>query len=129
MREILFRGKDQNGKWYEGQLIKNKLGYFISTEENPHYCSEYGYIELDNPIKVKPETVGQFTGLTDKNGVKVFEDSIINYLGSIGVVFYDKDTAMYMVNFKLHKSNWSFDSMDEPFEIIGNIHDNPEYLK
>jgi hypothetical protein len=60
-REILFRGKDKSGIWHEGHLC-------YSEQENIYYI---GYTELLNPVI--PETVGQFTGLTDKNGDKIFE--------------------------------------------------------
>jgi hypothetical protein len=53
MREILFRAKSiQTGEWIEGIPIKTHLGLFISFEENPHYCSQYGYMEIDDILMV-----------------------------------------------------------------------------
>lgn len=74
MREILFRAKSiQTGEWIEGIPIKTHLGLFISFEENPHYCSQYGYMEIDDILMVGEKTLCQFTGLCDKNGNKIWE--------------------------------------------------------
>lgn len=75
------------------------------------------------------EYVRESTGLTDKNGVDVFESDIIEYKGAKGVVYYDNDIAMFMVRFEYLRSNYSFDSVDEEFEVIGNIHEHPNLLK
>lgn len=78
MREILFRAKSiQTGEWIEGIPIKTHLGLFISFEENPHYCSQYGYMEIDDILMVGEKTLCQFTGLCDKNGKKIWENDIV----------------------------------------------------
>jgi uncharacterized phage protein (TIGR01671 family) len=113
MREILFRGKDKNGKWEYGFLS-------YASQEEIYYI---GVTELLTPVD--PNTVGQFTGLLDKNGKKIFEGDIMNQsdkYGSITVkVTYCK------IGFKLigikEPNYWNFNS---EFEIIGNIQDNPE---
>lgn len=69
MREILFRGKRiDNGEWVEGSLLTTKYNTYII----PMYDE---FVSYQKPISVNSETIGQFTGLTDKNGVKIFEDS------------------------------------------------------
>ena len=110
MREILFRGKGRdNGKWYEGDLGTLAHKRFIDDGK-------------DN-ARVIPETVGQFTGLTDKNGKKIFEGDIV----AMG-----KGRA-YEV--KYNNGSYYMDGIAIPikfvdrFEVIGNIHDNPELLK
>lgn len=78
MREILFRAKSiQTGEWIEGIPIKTHLGLFISFEENPHYCSQYGYMEIDDILMIGEKTLCQFTGLCDKNGKKIWENDIV----------------------------------------------------
>lgn len=123
MREILFRGKGthghKTGKWVYGNYAKdfwgiNHKGYGILPIEG-------GYNEVD------PETVGQYTGLTDNNGTKIFEGDIVEFKEENGEIVYDEKQAMFIVNF----DTWctDFDHI-YPFEleIIGNIHDNPELL-
>jgi len=106
MREILFRGKSSiNSKWVYGFLS-------YAEQEDKYYI---GVMELMTPVLEK--TVGQFTGLTDKNGVKIFEGDIVE-----SDEFYPSK-----VNFK----NGSFyfwdlqitEAFPEYWEIIGNIHD------
>ena len=126
MREILFRGKrTDNHKWIEGTGVFNDgVNTWIFANE-PNRAIAYGM----QHYVVKPETVGQYTGLTDKNGKKIFEGDIINieypittvkcavveYVGSAFVGSTDCDA-------------WDLDNY-YALEVIGNIHDNPELLK
>lgn len=127
MREILFRGKTPSGEWVEGDYVTDMFTKtpFINTNRN-------GY------EKVLPETVGQYTGLTDKNGKKIFEGDICSFVdfhsGSDmetyceGVWEYE-DCYFYITN------RLSCETTDLICEgkfdgyVIGNIYDNPELLK
>ena len=118
MREILFRGKRWNdGEWLEGTL------YRLAYEFDP-------FIMLANrhgeSYQVKPETVGQFTGLTDKNGKKVFEGDIIKAIASNPVG--EDVQATVIVRLDDYELMWDIEHSHE-IEVIGNIHDNPELLK
>ena len=122
MREILFRGKTELGRWIEGDLLQY-LGY--GKVHIVRHCLGAGGQE------VIPETVGQYTGLTDKNGKKIFEGDIVtNHKGDIGrVTWYEEYCAFMIYSITENKVYWLFDNDFSLIEIIGNIHDNPELLK
>ena len=116
MREILFRGKSiDNGKWIYGYAAMSG-GTFIICDNGLTYG---GFIVYE----VIPETVGQFTGLTDKNGVRIFEGDILQYewSGKKNI-----DYIEYSGNMFTYSECIRFSLSDD--EVIGNIHDNPEIL-
>ena len=84
---------------------------------------------------VDSSTVGQYTGLTDKNGKKIFEGDIIKvpdccHCGdAVGFVYYDCDEAAYCAKCWGIKYQLGADLSSDSIEIIGNIHDNPELLE
>ena len=144
MREILFRGIDSlTGKWVQGDLLHISSGCIIyhgSQTESEIKENTGAAIELlINEISVvKPKTVGQFTGLTDKNGVKIFEGDIIQdkYDESCNHVikYFEEESCFGVLYIGLNGSltpmsrlakDWinEFDKV-----VIGNIHKNPELL-
>lgn len=122
MREILFRGKDiDNGIFVTGYLIGNDTSKKYITLVGNH-CKE-----------VIPETVGQYTGLTDKNGKKIFEGDILKFIDSdcegiyLKVVF--KDCAFLLDDNGIIPENLLPSYSWLGLEVIGNIHDNPDLLE
>lgn len=126
MREILFRGKRaDNGEWVEGFYIESKYHndrnlYRIVEKDN--WCDEYeGYYY--NEYDVIPETVGQFTGLTDRNGNKIFEGDIVAVEGENiqAVVKYRDDKAAFFV--ENDDEEEYFGEAETDVIVIGNIYD------
>lgn len=131
MREILFRGKCNEigkkcGQWIEGFYAKDDGKPLIA-------------INKDNGINgyfVDPSTVGQFTGVTDKNGEKIFEGDIVKHeSGAIvlfhKVVFERRNGCAYFGAVMGEYETWGFCNSFPPtlVEVVGNIYDNPELLE
>ena len=128
MREILFRGKSTYTEiWYEGWYVPPVDYNGKHWDASISYKVESGHLE---DVEVIPETVGQFTGLTDKNGKKIFEGDILKgYWSTVLVIFYDEISTSYRVKTSTgYEREPSYYGVDK-FEVIGNIHDNPELIK
>ena len=142
MRDILFRAKTLSGKWVEGAYYKQEL--FYGDKEDAHIIIT-SKETLDNDFALEryiviPETIGQYTGLTDKNGKKIFEGDIVKHFDNsekkkydIGEIYYDTKLLMWRrtTQGSFHKSlinSYKLNS-DCIYEVIGNIHDNPELRK
>lgn len=144
MREILFRGKrTDNGEWVSGYYVCRKRPYFKDKGVNlEHFICRNLEIEngdckqfVDTIMTahlVDPETIGQYTGLTDMNGNKIFEGDIVwndyDDDDDKGKVEWDKDMAKFIITFSTFTINFDSIYKDE-LEIIGNVYDTPELLK
>jgi uncharacterized phage protein (TIGR01671 family) len=131
MREILFRGKRiNNGEWMCGSLLKVTYDgntYNLIFADN--FLFVFGEATAMEHACVDPETIGQFTGLTDKNGKKIFEGDIVEVIHE-GVYRCRWDEGNF--EFGLTNGTESFGiGYISPHDIvvIGNIHDNPELLE
>lgn len=142
MRKILFRGKrTDNGEWVCGYYVLRKRPYFKDKGANfEHIICDNLVIDDFNdkqfvdtiPItySVDPETVGQYTDLTDTNGRKIFEGDIVwdSYDEDYGKVEWDNDMAKFIITYSTFTVD--FDSVyGEELEIVGNVYDNPELLE
>ena len=145
MREILFRGKTKTGFWIEGFLFQTECDgvkeWCISM--SPLSANDYSEI-LGDYGEVIPETVGQYTGLTDKNGNKIFEGDIVSTKYKLGrggyyvfEVYYNENLCQFAltINSGSYTKNQQYDWLQltslkaGKVEVIRTIHDNPELLK
>ena len=163
MREILFRGKNiDSGEWVDGCYFRT-----LSNDEHIHCIISINNFKklwgkrfkaLGRAVEVDGKTVGQYTGLTDKNGKRIFEGDIVKAFGMIGEIVqecgafgiqimpcidYDLleceipygNNANFCFNdnfISLWELWWNYQQDDEPLEVVevvGNIHDSPELLK
>lgn len=127
MREILFRGKRLNdGSWVYGYYVHQYGSNLIYTDK------EHAEYEFDN-IHVVPATVGQYTGMQDKNGTRIFEGDIVEGADfceeeGFGEIIWDEDAARFAVigsGLTVDFDNYY------GYELLvrGNVHDNPELLE
>ena len=142
MREILFRGKMDNGEWVYGSFCMD------AREQFNGLCGVDGFIRLYDKAKgkmqtyeVDRETVGQYTGLMDKNGKRIFEGDIVaqnwydydeprdDSFGKVVFCEYDCSFSVMDVNKDGFMPLGRCGSYHWEVEVIGNIHDNPELLK
>lgn len=129
MREILFRGKRRdNNKWYYGNYLFLHLPYVDWTGKESSKKEDVHYIEPKDGINIAvfTETVGQFTGMCDKNGVKIFEGDIIHVVtpntSKDCRVRYECGQFCIGINMPLAYVYYSA-------EVIGNIYDNLELME
>ena len=127
MREILFRGKTtDSGEWVEGYYV-----HYDDIKDNGKDDCDY-IVQKHNGVQfpfvqVIPETVGQHTGLTDKNGTKIFEWDIVKHsIGTFVVKYLD---GMFCCSCIEAEYLTNLGSLSNDCVVIGNIHDNPELLK
>ena len=121
MREILFRGKRvDDGEWVEGDLLHS----YFKKGDTCICCPDWTNIK-----QVDPSTVGQYTGLVDKHGVKIFEGDILkDSLGWVCTVRWDGDNGRFLGYHKKPRGDTyvCYVGREPAQEIIGNIHDNPD---
>lgn len=132
MRVIEFRGKDEQGKWIYGNLVRyteddgEQITCIVSTTR----CKISAEVVF---VVVNPDTVGQYIGLKDKHGNKIYEGDIIKHVGGMRRNEQGEwvDNPEFMtVEYIDARFNVDFYSKCTfSIEVIGNIHDNPELIK
>ena len=135
MREIIFRGKRlDNGEWVDGYLYEHEPALVGIASENDvpepskWFIARTGFADWNMPrpvefVEIDPSTVEQYTGLKDKNGQRIFEGDILSLRAGRPHVVRFKDGAFILEDSAIPIS------FAIKFEIIGNIYDNPEFLK
>lgn len=122
-REILFRGKDKaTNQWVYGDYTHNE-------GLNTHYISRNVNNTSRKAWEVDPDTIGQYTGLKDKNGNKIFEGDIVEFTNldlPNMVIRFDNGSFMLCED---ENSTYEELRMNYVVEVVGNIHDNPELIK
>lgn len=138
-----YRGRNiETGEWVYGHLFYFDDGrHFISptgTDVVGGYGGAPAKYRLESLVcfEINPETVGQSTGLKDKNGVEIFEgDILVNQYGNVGYVAYLQQEAGFVVvkkksDYRLgHRNTGESYDVTTNHEVIGNIHSNPELLE
>ena len=132
MREILFRGKRTiNGDWVYGDFVRGnerkslRDSIFVYDSETQSF----------NDYEINPSTLGQYTGLTDKNGERIFEGDVAKVLQGKNkdIAYVGFENGSFMLYPKTgniyERTLWSYWYNDWDVEVIGNITDNPELLE
>lgn len=129
MREILFKAKRlDNGEWVEGYYVYCRKRHYILPVLN----KAIGFDEREDEwVEVDPDTICQYTGLTDKNGKKIWENDIVrNEKGDIGVAQWFEEHAAFMIWNKTKNCVCYLAENDfSKIEIVGNEFYNPELLE
>lgn len=136
-REISFKGKRiDNSEWVEGYLfdngfLENKkmfVGGFVIEKYRGAAADDWDVTGIDF-YEVDPETICQYTGLTDKNGKKIWENDIVKDDVAFGSVVWDEHYTQFMINDVRYDENQEYTDWWNGVEVIGNIFDNPELLE
>ena len=137
MREILFKAKRKdNGEWVEGY-------YRADPDLDTHYICGWNYYASENGLErepfeeeINPDTLCQYTGFTDKNGKKIWENDILkanldeSYPENITYIKILWNECRFCVNENYSTDIWTLEKWDaEHFQVCGNIFDNPDLLE
>ena len=133
MREIIYRGKRiDNGKWVYGGVYRV---HTVETQFNPTETKKFNYWIIGEDGKtnlINKDTIGQFTGLCDKNGTKIWEHDILRgYRNNDSIVYWHEEQVGFDVKYLRNEPcSYVFDKHSAALcEIVGNKFDNPELLE
>lgn len=128
MREIIFRAKRKDGsEWCRGFYIVEESKR-MSTRDTIHLI-----VSIEHKDEVDQETVGQYIGIDDRNGIQIFEGDIVKIISDdeLAIIEYNTSEAIFEVKYISNNIvvNFSEYLWGRDVEIVGNIHDNPEILE
>ena len=130
MRTIKFRAMRNNGKWVIGNYVHHFISYFDTIERHSIFLSKS---ENDNGghwvEDIITKTIGQFTGLYDKDGKEIYEGDILDFNGLTVEVRFVRGVFAFLANGDLDEELCGDCRTDLFAKVICNIHDNPELLK
>ena len=129
MRDILFRGKRlDNGEWVYGFYCHVPRGRLDRDEHMIQTVKKSGKMGMLHCVD--PSTVGQYTGLKDKNGKRIWEGDVLTVDGEVGCfeLKFNENTAMFIMDGDAIRASFNIFGNDE-VEVVGNIHDNRELLE
>ena len=142
MREIKFRGKRvDNGEWVYGGYHKHiarqicPIGDKLNDSDIKHLIVQSGFADWNMPkplqaVEVIPETVGQFTGLHDKNGVEIYEGDRLKRIGDDGdeifIIEWNEQSGGFNLNYIYFGEIYDLEELWPDSQVIGNIHEQEE---
>ncbi|UYX56076.1 YopX family protein (plasmid) [Bacillus thuringiensis] len=128
MREIKCRGRDERGNWHYGYYVD---GYMFDSMSGQAVNAPFiVQTQLERNARVVPQTVGQYTGIEDKNGKGIYHKDIVrSHDGLLYIVEWDEEEAMFYYKDSYGDEDCDLRMSAVSFEVIGNEHDNPELLK
>ena len=139
-REIKFRGLNTKGKWVYGSLVITTHGVGkMPKQRTKTWIVESafgngGWFNVTQRQYVRPDSVGQYLGRMDKNGIEIYESDVINDHIGIGIVEYIEEVCAFRVNYiESDRAKWFIDytlsGEKESIEIIGNRHENKDLME
>ncbi|HAK1118253.1 TPA: hypothetical protein H1595_002339 [Listeria monocytogenes] len=141
MREIEFRGKRiDNGEWVYGNLMQfeDSATFIFADERKGASTLTYAHFIINNMHAIDEKTIGQYTGLKDKNGNKIFEGDVVKWGDTLGGEERPIRIATVKINPDIqfdsnvgifNYGQFAYKNTEKFLTILGNIHDNPEYLE
>ena len=135
MRDIKFRGKNKEGKWIYGTgvvkvIVNCKETNALEIIQSVDYDELDYYVPNYDSEEIRPDTIGQYTGLKDKNGKEIYEDDIVYVISEDenAFILWDNVTSSYVIQF----NSWCADFhnyYEKELEVVGNIYDNKNLLE
>ena len=127
MVKHLFRAKSKGGMWFTGSLLDDE--FILPVNDNTNYWQKKDgdWLIDDYIIKILPETICQYTGFNDRDGIKIFEGDILE--SPLKRLHKGEYTPIRIVVKDIRDISRSIIFIANEYQVIGNIHDNPELLE